>query len=91
MDEHPNLKDFAEYREWLKDKKEVPCCKRARLEGFNEAKEMAAKILQDSADRQDKSWTEYLASGKEGPATCFANIPRGYAEQVRAMQPEVKG
>ena len=46
-------------------------------------REACAKWLDDEADRQELAWSEYLSSGKQGPATSLHGIPRGYAEKLR--------
>jgi hypothetical protein len=50
------------------------------------ALEEVAALLDAEADKQEAAWNAFLASGRPGPATTFHNIPRKYAEQVRAMK-----
>ena len=47
-------------------------------------REECAMKLDEEADRQEKAWTEYIASGKQGPATSFHNVTRKYASAIRA-------
>jgi len=51
--------------------------------GAKAEREACAMLLDDDADRQECCWNEYVASGKQGPATSFHNIPRGYADAIR--------
>ena len=46
-------------------------------------REACAMLLDSDADRLECEWNEYLASGKQGPATSLHSIPRGYADAIR--------
>jgi len=51
--------------------------------GTAKEREACAAMLDDEADKQEREWNEYLASGKHGPATSLHGIPRGYADAIR--------
>lgn len=47
--------------------------------------EEAAVLLDASADRQEAVWKEHIASNKNAYATSLHAIPRGYAQDIRAL------
>ncbi|RVQ10780.1 hypothetical protein [Sinorhizobium meliloti] len=52
-------------------------------QGIAGERDRCARVLDDDADRQEAAWNEFLASGKEGSATSYHTIPRGYAAAIR--------
>lgn len=48
-------------------------------------REAAANLLDASADKQEREWKEYLATGADGSATSLHAIPRAYAAAIRAL------
>lgn len=56
----------------------------------DKALEDAAAWLDAEADKQQRKWSEHLASGHGGPATSFHTIPRAYAEVIRALKGDTK-
>lgn len=44
-----------------------------------------ADYLDEEADRQEKAWIDFLASGSKGPASSSHAIPRGYAKGIRSL------
>jgi hypothetical protein len=54
----------------------------ARLKALEEA----AALLDASADRQEAEWKAHIASKKKTHATSLHAIPRGYAQDIRALK-----
>jgi len=54
----------------------------ARLKALEEA----AVVLDASADRQEAEWKAHIASNKNTHATSLHAIPRGYAQDIRALK-----